>query len=48
MIITILILILLAVCFPDLVRVLLGGAFLLAVIGGAIGLIIAVTVAIAA
>ena len=48
MIITILILILLAICFPDLVRVLLGGAFLLAVIGGAIGLIIAVTVAIAA
>ena len=48
MIITILILILLAVCFPDLVRVLLGGAFLLAIIGCAIGLIIAVTVAIVA
>ena len=48
MIIFVLVLILLAICFPDLVRVLLGGAFLLAVIGGAIGLIIAVTVALAA
>ena len=48
MIITILILILLAVCFPDLVGALLVWAFTLAVIGGAIGLIIAVTVALAA
>ena len=48
MIITILILILLAVCFPDLVGALLVWAFTLSIIGGAIGLIIAVTVAIAA
>ena len=48
MIIFVLILILLAVCFPDLVRVLLGGAFMLAIIGCAIGLITAVIVAIVA
>ena len=48
MIVTILILILLGVCFPDLVGALLVWAFLLAILGGAIGLIIAVTVAIAA
>ena len=45
MIITILILILLAVCFPDLVGALLVWAFTLSIIGCAIGLIIAVTVA---
>ena len=48
MIITILILILLAVCFPDFVGALLVWAFTLAIIGGAIGLIIAVTVTLAA
>ena len=48
MIITILILILLAVCFPDFVGALLVWAFTLAIIGCAIGLIIAVTVTLAA
>ena len=48
MIIFVLVLILLAICFPDLIGGLLIWAFTLAIIGGAIGLIIAVIVAIVA